>query len=246
MSASTALLKTEARLFRREPGAVFWIIGFPTLLVVILGLIPSFREADPNLDGRRVIDLYVPIAVLMSMILAGAQSMPVTLTTYREQGVLRRLSTTPARPAALLTAQIVIHGAAIALSVLLALAVGRLAFGVEPPGNPLGYAVAALLTALAALAIGGAICAMSRTAKIAQAVGTLVAFPLMFTAGVWAPVQVLPPVLRDILEWTPFGAASQALDQAMAGDWPAWSLLGVVAGWAVLLVAVAVRWFRWE
>jgi len=44
---STAVLKTEVRLFRREPGAIFWILLIPTLLLVILGSIPSFREADP-------------------------------------------------------------------------------------------------------------------------------------------------------------------------------------------------------
>lgn len=43
----TAVLRTELRLFRREPGALFWMLVFPTLLLAILGSIPSFREADP-------------------------------------------------------------------------------------------------------------------------------------------------------------------------------------------------------
>ncbi len=44
LSASTAVLRTEARLFTREPGALFWILVFPTLLLVILGMIPGFRN----------------------------------------------------------------------------------------------------------------------------------------------------------------------------------------------------------
>jgi ABC-2 type transport system permease protein len=246
MSASAAVLRAEFRLFTREPGAIFWIVVFPTVLLVILGLVPPFREADPELGGRRVIDLYVPIVVLLSMVVAGIQTMPTVLSTYREQGILRRLSVTPARPRSLLTAQLVLHGAAVLVSVALALAVGRVAFGVRLPSHVPGYAVAAVLTMAAGLALGAAISAVSRSVKMSQTVGTVVFFPMMFTSGVWVPVQMMPPALRDVVEWTPFGATAQALDQAMAGDFPGLVHLAVTAGWAAVLIAVAVRWFRWE
>ncbi|MFG2958474.1 hypothetical protein ACGF5O_32740 [Streptomyces sp. NPDC048291] len=61
---NTAVLRTEFRLFGREPGAVFWVFLFPTLLLVILGSIPSFRGADKSLSGLRPVDAYVPVAVL--------------------------------------------------------------------------------------------------------------------------------------------------------------------------------------
>ncbi|MFC9066134.1 MULTISPECIES: ABC transporter permease [Streptomyces] len=244
--ASRAVLRSEFRLFTREPGAIFWILVFPTALISILGLIPAFREASEDLDGRRVIDLYVPVAVLLSMIVAGVQSMPAVLSGYRERGILRRLSATPARPQTLLTAQLVLHGTAIAVSVALALVVGRLAFSVALPDQLAGYLLALLLTGAAALALGAVITALSRTTKIAQTVGTVVFFPAMFTAGVWLPVQTMPDALRDIVQLTPFGAASQALDQAATGAWPAWSHLGVMALWTMVLTAVAIRRFRWE
>ncbi|MEV0374570.1 ABC transporter permease [Streptomyces sp. NPDC050636] len=245
-SASIAVLTSEARLFRREPAALFWIIIFPALLLTILGLIPAFQEADETLGGRRVIDLYVPVAVLLSSVVAGVQALPTVLTGYRERGILRRLSTTPVRPQSLLTAQVALHGAAVLVSVVLAMAVGRLAFGVALPQQPVGYLLALVLTVLAGLALGATISAFSRTTKIAQTIGTIVFFPAMFTAGVWAPVQTMPDMLRSIVELTPFGAASQALDQATAGDWPDWSHLGVTGLWAALLIGIAVRWFRWE
>lgn len=244
--SAAAVLRAEARLFRREPAALFWIIAFPALLLTILGLIPSFREVDESLGGRRVIDLYVPVTVLLSMVVAGAQTMPGVLTGYRERGILRRLSTTPASPKALLTAQIVLHGAAILISVLLAVAVGRIAFGVALPKQLVGYVLATVLTTLAGLALGATISALSRTTKIAQTLGTIVFFPMMFTAGVWAPVRTMPDLLREIVVLTPVGAASQALDQAAAGDWPSWSHLGVTGLWTALLIGAAVRWFRWE
>ncbi|AVH95387.1 transport permease protein [Streptomyces cinereoruber] len=247
MSTPTAtVLKTEARLFGREPGSLFWVMLSPTLLLVILGLIPSFREASEDLGGRRVIDLYVPVSVLFALIMSGLQAMPPVLSGYRERGILRRMSTTPVRPGALLTAQLALHAAAALVSALLVIAVGRLAFGVALPGNPAGYLLALLLAVACGLALGATVCAVSRTQKIATAVGSAVFFPTMFTAGVWVPVQAMPDTLQRIVGLTPFGAASEALDTAASGGWPGWAALGVMALWAVALTGASVRWFRWQ
>ncbi|MFJ3666503.1 ABC transporter permease [Streptomyces sp. NPDC090106] len=249
MSANTAplaVLRTEIRLFRREPGAVFWILLFPTLILVVLGSIPSFRTPDPDLGGLRTIDVYVPVTVLLGLIVGGLQAMPQTLTGYRERGILRRMATTPVRPSALLTAQMLVFGGAALASALLALAVGRLAFDVRLPEQPFGYLFALVLTVLVALALGSVVCALSRTTKIAGAVGSVVFFPAMFCAGLWAPVQTMPDGLARAVGYTPFGAAARALNEAAAGDWPGWGHVGVLAVWTVLLTAAAARWFRWE
>ncbi|MFE2558467.1 ABC transporter permease [Streptomyces sp. NPDC059352] len=244
--ATRAVLRTEARLFTREPGALFWVMVSPTVLLVILGLIPSFREASADLGGRRVIDLYVPVAVLFALIMSGLQAMPPVLAGYRERGILRRMSTTPVRPGALLTAQLALHAAAALVSSLLVITVGRLAFGVALPANLPGYALALLLAVAGGLALGAAVCAVSRTQKIATAVGSVVFFPTMFTAGVWVPVQAMPRTLQQFVQLTPYGAASRALDTAMSGGWPGWAALTVMGTWTVLLTAASVRWFRWQ
>ncbi|OKJ02529.1 hypothetical protein AMK18_14150 [Streptomyces sp. CB01249] len=244
--ATLAVLKAETRLFLREPGSLFWIVVFPTVLLTILGFVPSFRAHDDGLGGRRVIDLYVPVAVLLALIMSGLQAMPPVLTGYRERGILRRMSTTPVRPSALLGAQIALHGAAALVSALLVVAVGRIAYGVRLPDQPFGYLLALLLAVACVLAIGSLICALSRTTKIAAAAGSLVYFSMMFTAGVWVPVQAMPDALRRVVQATPFGAASQALDQAARGDWPALAYLGAVAAWALAAGWTAIRTFRWQ
>ncbi|NGN62776.1 ABC transporter permease [Streptomyces sp. A7024] len=244
--SATAVLKTEARLLLREPASLFWVLAFPTILLCILGAIPSNREHSDDLGGLRVVDYYVPVAILLAVIVAGLQAMPPVLTGYRERGILRRMSTTPMRPGSLIGAQIALHGAAIALSALLALAVGRLVFDVALPRQVFGYVVALALATLASLALGATISAVCRTTKITQAVGSAVFFPGMFTAGVWLPVASMPEVLQRIVTLTPLGAAAQALDEAAAGEWPSWTHLGVAALWSVLLIAAARRWFKWE
>ncbi|MFD5321557.1 ABC transporter permease [Streptomyces sp. NPDC127098] len=245
-ATTAAVLRAEARLFLREPGTLFWLLLFPALLLAIVGAIPSYREVDDELGGLRVIDLYVPVTVLLGLLVAGCQAMPPIVTGYRERGILRRMSTTPVPPSAVLVAQMVLNGVAALVSALLALAVGRLVYDVALPDQPLGYGLALLLAVAAALALGGVITALAPTARLATAVGTALLFPMMFCVGVWIPIQTMPDVLARIVETTPFGAAAQALGEAAAGDWPGWYHLGVLAAWTAAATATATRWFRWE
>lgn len=245
-SPARAVLRTEARLFGREPGALFWITVFPTGLLVILGSIPSFREAKADLGGLSVIAVYVPVSILLSMLMASVQTMPQVLLAYREAGVLRRLRTTPVRPAALLAAQVLLHAGAVVVSSALVITVGRLAYDAPLPDSWPGYLLAYVLTMLATFAIGAVVTALSPNTRVGGAASTILLFPLMFTAGVWLPVKAMPDVLRHIVEYTPLGAASDAMTDAMSGHVPGGVHLVVVAVWAAALSVISVRTFRWE
>ncbi|MFE3680656.1 ABC transporter permease [Streptomyces griseus] len=241
-----AVLRAETLLFFREPGSVFWVMAFPTLLLLILGFIPAMTGAKDELGGLSTVEAYVPVAVLLSMIMAGLMAMPPVITGYRERGILRRMSTTPVRPTSVLGAQVGLHAAASLFSAVLTLAVGRIVSGVALPGQILGYLLTLLLAVVCVLALGALISALSPTTKIAQAVSISVFFPSMLAAGVYMPIQQMPDVMARIVELLPFGAAAQALNQATAGDWPDWNHLGVLALWTLVLSASATRWFRWQ
>lgn len=244
---TTAVLRTEARLFGRELGSLFWIVGFPTALLCILGAIPSFREAGEwSEDGLRVIDVYVPIVILLSMIMAAIMAMPPVVFAYRDGGVLRRLRTTPVGPSAILTAQVLLHAGAVLASSVLAFAVGALVFDTPLPESWAGYLLAYLLALVAAFSIGAVVTALSPNGRVGTAIGTIVFFPMMFTAGVWLPVQAMPDVLRTVLDFTPLSAASEAMTDAMGGGFPDLQHLLVVAVWGAVLSLIAVRTFRWE
>ncbi|MFE0421785.1 ABC transporter permease [Streptomyces sp. NPDC058953] len=244
-SPRAAVLRSEIRLYRRDPSNIVSIV-FPPVLLLILGLVPMFQEVDDDLDGLRIIDLYVPVVVLISLITAALQIFPPILTGYRELGILRRMSTTPVRPSTLLAAQIWLNGVTALISAALCLVVGRLAFDVALPREVGGYVLALLLAAAANLAIGALIAALARTAKHATGIGTAVYFPALFCTGLWIPVRAMPDALAGIVEFTPFGAAALALDRAATGDWPDWFHLVVLVLWAAVASAAAVRWFRWE
>lgn len=243
---TTAVIRTEARLFGRELGSLFWIVVFPSVLLCVMGLVPGFRDPLPELGGQRVTDLYVPIAVLLSMIMAAIMAMPPVIFAYRDAGVLRRLKTTPVRPLTLLVTQVGLHALTVTASTVLLLTIGRVAFGTPLPQAPGWYLLAYVLALVTTFGLGAIVMAVAPNPRIGTAIGMVVFFPSMFTAGVWFPVQSMGGLLQQIVELTPLGAASQALFQAMSGGAPDLVHLLVMAAWIVICYAVSARVFRWE
>ncbi len=241
-----SLVRSELRLFLREPLTAFFTFLFPALLVVIIGAVPAFREPASGLGGARVIDLYTGIAVVFTLATLGLQSAPMVLATYRERGVLRRLAVTPVRPAALLAAQLVMSLSTAASAVVLVLVTARVLYAVPLPRNPLAFAVAFLGCAGAAFAIGLLIAAVASSGKAANGIGTLVFFPAMFFAGLWTPREAFPELLRRISDFTPLGAGEIALADAMGGSWPGLGSLTVLVAYILVFGVAAARSFRWR
>ncbi|MEU7175281.1 ABC transporter permease [Micromonospora tulbaghiae] len=246
MSALYRLTATETRLFFREPIIVFFALGFPPLLLVIFGAIPAFREPDADLGGLRTIDLYVPIIVALSIAMFALNSLCQLLATYREKGVLRRMRTTPVKPAAMLGAQLLMSTAMSVVTMLVALAIGRLAFGVRLPRQVPAYLASYVLAAVTMFAIGLLVAALAPGGKSAGAVGTVLFFPVVFFAGLWLPRDSMPGVLRAISDFTPLGAGVQSLQDATAGQWPQVLHVAVMLGWTIVAGGLAARYFRWE
>lgn len=244
--ATTTVFRTEARLFGRELGALFWILLFPTILLVIIGLVPDFQTPEEDLGGQRVVDLYASVCVLLAMVMAAIMAMPTVIAGYRESGVLRRLRTTPVHPGAVLGAQVALHAGAVLVAVVLALGTARLLHGVPLPTSLGWWAMSFALATAAAFSIGAVIMAMCSSTRVVQTVGTVVLFPVMFTAGVWVPVQGMTGWLHDVVVLTPLGAAAEALNDSLVGRAPDLADLAVVVAWTAVLSLVAVRTFRWE
>ena len=73
----------------------------------------------------------------------------------------------------------------------------------------------------------------------------LLYFPLLFFAGVYIPLDVMPDGIRTVSGYTPAGAAVQALSDSWVGTTPRLSDLLVMAVYATVGGALAVRLFRW-
>jgi ABC-2 type transport system permease protein len=167
----------------------------------------------------------------------------VQVAGYRERRVLRRLATTPAGPARVIGAQLIVSLAVILIATAGVVAVGRLGFGVPLPRQPAGFALVAVLSATAMVALGLLIGAFAPTARSAGVAATVLFFPLMYFAGLWTPQ--MSATARHIGQFTPLGATVQALGDTMAGTWPHPAALVVLGVCTIACAGGAVRFFRW-
>lgn len=243
-SAFRNLTVTEAKLLAREVVPLLWGVGFPMLMLSVIGTFSS--GPDKSLGGISLIAAYVPILVAFSCATFALQGLPTVLTGYRERGILRRLNATPVGAGRLLGAQLTVNLSVSLIATAGILVVGRAAFGVPLPGQPAGFVLAFGLTAAAMIGLGLLIASLARNARVAGAVGTMIFLPLMFFAGLWMPQAQMPAGLRDAGDDTPLGAAVAALQHSMAGQWPSAASLGVLAAYAAVFGLLAWRLFRWE
>ena len=172
--------------------------------------------------------------------------LPRSLIKYRETGILRRLSVTPVPPSWLLAAQIVINLAIAVAGLIILSAAGVIAFGLEPPKNILGFLLATVLTTASFFAIGLCIAAIVKNDAIAQAIGAILFFALMFFGGIWIPRPMMPAALLNISNWLPLGASVDAIQNAMQGMPLSLQSLLVLIVYTVIFGYLAVRYFKWE
>ena len=139
----TKITAVEAKLFFREPGIWLLTILLPTFVLVVVGLLFG-GEPDEALGGLRWIDIFAPSMVVMTLAILGVNTLPARLVKYREKGVMRRLSTTPASPRSLLIAQLVVNMGAAIVSLVLLIVVGNVVLQIPLPKDLIGFAAAFL------------------------------------------------------------------------------------------------------
>ncbi|MBO3087960.1 ABC transporter permease [Cellulomonas dongxiuzhuiae] len=249
--ALVRMIVAEARLLVRDPAAAFFALGFPVVLLTVLGLVmpwadDPFSDQDPLLAQITAITGYTPIVLSLAIATIGLSSFPVTVATYRQRGVLRRLSTTPVGPARLLVAQVLVNLAALVVAAVLALVSAVVVLDIELPRQPWTVALAFLLAVLSVFGLGALIAARAATTGAANGLGMTAYFISLFFAGVWMPLPIMPEVVQRIATYLPLGAATQAMTDAWVGaPFPTQQMV-VMALWAAVATPLAVRIFRWS
>lgn len=244
MSVLLHQLRTEQRTFWRSREAAIFIFVFPPMLYLLLGSV-----YDGTIDG------HAASAVLLAGLLGyGAANtafagLAIQLVIRRENGILKRLRSTPLPPVAYLAAALVSILAVFALQAVTIVLIGRLLFDAPWPLAPMSFVAALAFAALVFACLGLGAAALIRSAEGSSAIVNVVLLPMAFLSGSFGPTRDYPAVLQAVGDVLPLKYVVDLVEAAsLDGDhlWqhPAW--IGIAALWAAAGLIVAARRFGWE
>jgi len=241
------MMVVQTKLFVREPVATFFTIAFAPLLLVLFGLIYG-NEPNELFDGRGSMDVTVPAYIGLVIVTVGLIGIPVQTATNRELGVLRRYRVTPMRPLTYLIADVVTYYVMTLAGTVLLIVVGALAFGVRLQGGIPSVLAGFTLSALSFFALGYLLAGLAPSARVAQTVGMVVAYPMMFLSGASLPLELLPSGLRHVADFVPLTYVVRLMRGLWSGEpWTSLRLdVAVLSALFVVATALSARVFRWE
>jgi len=238
---------TEMKLFLREPMGAFFTLAFPLMMLFLFGSIYG-NEPSAIFNGYGTVDISVPAYTAMIIGTTGILNLTITMATYREKGILRRLRITPVRPQVILIAQVVVMFLMTLAGVLLLVLAGKLVYDLRFDGNALSVALGFTLGSLSFFSLGFVLASVMPNARTAQVVGMVIFYPMLFLSGAGMPLEILPEGVGKISTYLPLTHVVTLLRGLWTGEvWSqhmteVWVLLGVLlAG-----VLISAKTFRWE
>jgi len=218
-----------------------------TIIVPVLVLVGLDRATGIDLDtgGASRIDFLTPGILALAVMSTAFTGQAIATGFERRYGVLKRLAASPLPRWGLMTAKTLAVLVTEVLQIVL-LTVIAFALGWSPQGNP--FAVVLLLV-LGTAAFSGLGLLMAGTLKAEATLGAanLVFLLLLVGGGVIVPLDKFPSGVQDVLGLLPISALSDGLrDVLQHGAGMPWGDLGILAVWAVVALAAAGRFFRWE
>lgn len=238
----------EAKLFLREGVGAFFTLAFPLIMLFIFGTVYSSVPAGPGSGDPEGIGSLIPAFMAMVIGITGLMAVTITLATYRENGILRRLRTTPVSPLVVMAAQVAVVFTMTALGTLLLVAAGKLVYHVHFEGSILSMVAGFTLSSLSFFGIGFVLAGILPTARTAQVVAMVLLYPMLILSGAAWPRELMPETVQKVSAFLPLTYVVNLLRGLWMGQ--AWGdhLLdvSVLVGMLLLGIIVSVKTFRWE
>jgi ABC-2 type transport system permease protein len=233
--------RLERKLFWRNPSAAFFNFLLPLLFLALFGAILHGNQHD--------LDVIVPGIAGMAVMSTTFVALAYNMTFLREQGVLKRIRGTPMPSGCYLFA---IAGNAVtnaALQILIITLAGRVFFGTGWPRDWLELVVFVAVGVFCFASLGVAFSHAIPNFESTSAYVNAVFLPVILISGVFYDAAHAPGFIKGIAQALPLTHLIDGLSGAMVkGTSLAANItaLGVIAAWAVLGIALAVRGFSWE
>jgi ABC-2 type transport system permease protein len=249
VSAPTAVLSprltaaTTARVLRQlrhDRRTIAMMVLLPSLLLGLLYLLWSDLPVSP-FDGVGLTMLGVFPFVVMFLVTS------IAMLRERTSGTLERLLTTPLSRLDLLIGYGAAFGLAAAVQAVVTVTVATTLYDLDIAGSPWLVVLIAVANAVLGVALGLLASAFARSEFQAVQFMPVVVLPQFFLCGLLVPREQMAGWLQAVSDVLPLTYAVEALQEvgrSAAETGTMWRDVGIVAGAAVLALALAAATLR--
>ncbi|MCX6806586.1 MAG: ABC transporter permease [Candidatus Berkelbacteria bacterium] len=230
------------------------IIGFTNQFLVasdfqIANIKPSFSVNEEKTTQKPLsyFDFILMGLIGLALMNASVQGIAITMANYREDKILKRITTTPLKTWKFIVAEILSRLFLNLIQVSFILAIGHYGFHAHIYGNILLIYAFALLGGLLFQSIGFTVTALSKSTDSAQGMSIFITIPMMFLAGVFFPIDQLPKWLFSIVQYLPLAPLLRMIRQIGLEDTSPFTNplnIIIVGMWIVIMFLISLWRFR--
>jgi ABC-2 type transport system permease protein len=245
MGAISKITWIELKLLMREPFTLLFVFLFPSVVLLVLAGVFG-NEAEEEWLGTTPANYYLAAYVGTVIAALSLVAIPVHLATYRERGILRRLTASSVRSDSVLIAHLIVGLVLAAIGAILLVIAAVMIYDINAPSSLGGVFVAFVVGTLSFVALGILLGVLMPTARSAQAIGLGLFFPMWMLSGTGPPPEVMTDVMQSISRALPMTRLVSALQEPWIGSGLDFAELGILTLFFVVAGTVAMLRARAE
>jgi ABC-2 type transport system permease protein len=207
----------------------------------------SITSATVNTEQTQYVDFLIPGLIGFSILVSPMFSLVNISSEYKKTKLFKQLSLTPLTKMEWLASKVLWYIVLTVISFLLMVTAGVLLFGAHITLTVWLIPFLVLGPMLFA-SLGMLVGTVTKNPETAGVIGNIVTFPMMFLAGTFFPISIMPQYLQSIAHVLPLYYIVEGLNNVMvyANYTGAVIDLAVVGVITVVIFAAAVKLFKWR
>jgi ABC-2 type transport system permease protein len=204
-------------------------------------------QTTVNTQVYKYIDFLIPGLIGFSVLVSPMFSLVNISSEYKKTKLFKQLSLTPITKTEWLVSKVLWYIILSVASFLLMVAVGVIVFGAHISLSPWLIPFLILGPMLFA-SMGMLIGTIAKSTETASVIGNVIMFPMMFLAGTFFPLSIMPSYLQYIAHFLPLFYIIDGLNAVMVYSNFAGALidLAVVVIMTVVFLVAAAKLFKWR
>ena len=199
--------------------------------------------------GGRYVDFLVPGMLGMGLLGGGLWGVGFAIVDMRIRKLLKLFLATPMKKTHFLAALMISRMIFTISEIVLLMLFAKFVFGVVVYGNLLLVALLIVVGAIEFSGIGLLVASRAQTLEAVSGLMNLVMLPMWIFSGIFFSTDRFPEFMQPFISLLPLTPLIRALRAVMlegAGLWAITPNLLIMAAWAVITFAIALRIFRWN